>query len=146
MEDRSGYKRGARGEALRRVRGRRRSQQVAILPARGAARSASAPYHSGKRQECRFTVAQARDPPGARGGQKRPLPRGAARWRARAGSPALFCGVWEDVGRKTQDFGCFGGARKASQSLTSYVLRPLLNLPVARRALNVVYCAQWRIV
>ncbi len=46
-------------------------------------------------------VATSCDPPGARGGQKRPLPRGAARWCARASSPALFCGVWEDVGRKT---------------------------------------------
>jgi len=43
---------------------------------------------------------------GARGGgQRRPLPRGAARWCARASSPALF--LWEvggrgtDVGRKT---------------------------------------------
>ena len=34
---------------------------------------------------------------GARGGQKRALPRGVVRWCARASSSALFCGVWEGL-------------------------------------------------
>ena len=49
-----------------------------------------------------------------------PLPRGAARWCARAGSPALFCGVWEGLSTAAKMAAPHTAAPAESQCLMSH--------------------------